>query len=105
MNEHEWRAQREQALRERKGKQPSEDERREQVQMQLDALLNKILEPEAKQRITNVRLVNEEKYLQAAQALMMLAQQGQIQGKVTDEQLKQLLSQIAPKRDISITRK
>jgi programmed cell death protein 5 len=105
MNEEEWRAQREQALREKQSHENGNEERRAEVQSQLDTLLTRILTPEAKTRLGNVRLVNEEKYLQVAQTLMMLVQQGKIQGKVTDEQLKQLLTQLTPKKDISITRK
>ncbi|MFH0969939.1 MAG: DNA-binding protein [Candidatus Diapherotrites archaeon] len=105
MNEEEWRAQREQALREKTEQRKAEEEKRAAVQNQLDVLLNRILTPEAKQRITNVRLVNEEKYLQAAQTLMMLMQQGRIQGKITDDQLKQVLTQIGARKNINITRK
>ena len=46
--------------------------------------------------------------LQAAveQQLVMLAQSGRLQQKITDAQLKELLRQLAPaKRDYSITRK
>lgn len=106
MNEDEWRAQREQQLREKQSPaQPSEEENRGNMQRQLETILNRILTTEAKTRLTNVRLVNEEKYLRTAQTLLALVQQGRIVGKVTDEQVKQILTQLTPKKDINITRK
>ncbi|MEK6902129.1 MAG: DNA-binding protein [archaeon] len=106
MNEDEWRSQREHQLREKQnGSQPSEEENRAAMQRQLETILNRILTTEAKTRLTNVRLVNEEKYLRTAQTLLALVQQGRIVGKVTDDQVKQILTQLTPKKDINITRK
>ncbi len=106
MNEEEWREQRVAELREKMEKQQSEEENRHQMARQLDAILNTLLTPEAKTRLTNVRLVDNEKYLQVAQALVVMARQGKIMGKITDEQLKQLLLQLTPtKKGFSIKRK
>lgn len=75
------------------------------MEQQLDALLTKVLTPEARTRLNNVRLVNPEKYLQAGQTLVSLLQQGRIQGKVDEETLRALLAQLASKKEMKITRK
>lgn len=105
MNEEQWRAQREQELRAKPDDQQNIAEQRMKMAQQLDAVLSRILTPEAKQRLANVRLINEEKYLTVAQGLLGLVQQGRIQGKVTEEQVKTLLAQLTPKKNMTITRK
>ncbi len=106
MNEEEWRAQREQELKKSSTDSNQSEENRMAAERQLDTLLTSLLTPEAKTRLANIRLVNQEKYLQVAQALLSLAKQGRIQGKITEDQVKQLLTQISTKkRDITITRK
>ena len=68
-------------------------------------VLKKMLSPEAKARLKNVRLVNEERYWSAVQQLLVLYQSGRLQGTVSEEQLKRLLSAFSQKRDIKIKRK
>ncbi len=105
MNEHELREQRETKLRERMGKSKEEEETHSRMEEQLETMLNTILTPEARTRLTNVRLVNSEKYLQVGQALVVMARQGKISAKVTDDQLRQLLLQLTPKKkDMTIKR-
>lgn len=81
-------------------------ENRARIERQLETLLSSILTPEAKARLTNVRLINYEKYLQVSQALIMLQKQGRITEKVSEEQVKHLLTQLTPKkREMTIRRK
>ena len=76
-----------------------------QAEIQLNALLRNILSPEAKQRLSNISLVNKELYLQVSQVLLYLAKAGQLQGRISDEQLKSLLEKIkGKKREIQIKR-
>jgi programmed cell death protein 5 len=84
-----------------------------QVQAQSDAeaqkaaLMRKILTPEARQRLQNVKLVKPEFAAQIEVQLLQLAQAGRVPLPINDELLKQLLSQIQEqqsKRDISIRR-
>ena len=90
----------------RAGNPSTPDENRLEAERQLNALLTTLLTGEAKTRLTNVRMVNSEKYLQVAQMLLSMYKQGRIQGKITDEQLKQLLTQLSTsKKNITITRK
>jgi programmed cell death protein 5 len=77
-----------------------------QMEAQLDSMLRSVLTPEAKARLSNIRLVNKELYLKVAQSLLYLAKSGQIQGKIDDAQLKALLEKArGQKREISIKRK
>jgi programmed cell death protein 5 len=64
-----------------------------------------VLTPEAKARLGNVKLVNYELYLKAAQTIIYLQKAGQIRGRITEEQLKQLLEKLSAKREITIKRK
>ena len=81
-------------------------------QKELDAearvgqVVSALLEPDARARLNNVKMVNKERYMQAVQYLLALAQSGRIQGKVDDESLKGLLTALAAgKKDITIKRK
>ena len=58
-------------------------------------MLNQILEPDAADRLGRIRLVKEERATQVENQLIMMAQSGQLRAKVTEEQLKGLLSQVA----------
>jgi len=106
MNEEEWRAQRSEEIKAKAENSKTQEESRQAAERQLDMLLTKVLSPEAKTRITNVRLVNAEKYLQAAQAILQMARTGRIRGKVSDDELKHILAQLTPeKKEFTITRK
>lgn len=79
------------------------DEQRQQVQMeqwelQKEALLRKILTPEARQRLTNLKMVRPEFTDQLELQLIQLAQQGKLPIPLTDEQLKQILIQLQTRR-------
>ena len=77
------------------------------AEAQKNALMRKILTPEARQRLQNVKLVKPEFAAQIEIQLLQLAQSGRVPLPVNDELLKQLLTQIQgqqTKRDISIRR-
>lgn len=106
MNEEEWRAQRAKELEAKADTAKTQDENRAAAERQLDALLNKVLSPEAKTRITNVRMVNSEKYLQAAQVILQLAKRNGLQNRISDEEVKNILLHLTPsKKEFTITRK
>ena len=76
-----------------------------QGQMQQQAQ-QQILTTEARSRLANLKLTKPELVNQIEIQLIQSAQAGSLRGKVTDEQLKVLLRQIAgQKREIKITRK
>ena len=79
---------------------------RQQFEAQKKQILGQILTPEARNRLANLRLTKPDLVNNIELQLIQSAQAGSLRGKVTDEQLKVLLSQIAgQKREIKITRK
>jgi programmed cell death protein 5 len=78
-----------------------------EVEAQKQALMRRLLTPEARQRLTNIKMVRPEFGQQLELELLQLAQAGKVPLPVTDDQLKRLLVQIEgqqKKRDISIRR-
>ncbi len=69
-----------------------EEER--QRRLQVEALLRKIMTPEARERLANLRLVKPELASLVEQQIIALAQAGRLPIPVTDELLKTLLAQI-----------
>jgi programmed cell death protein 5 len=62
-------------------------------------LLSQILTPEAADRLGRIRLVKESRATSVENRLITLARSGQLPGKVTEEQLKQLLGAMAEHED------
>ena len=86
-----------------------EEQKEAQVQQQLEgqkqALLRRILTPEARRRLTNLNMVKPEFTQQLELQLIQLAQAGRINLPITDEQLKELLVRLqSGKRDYKIRR-
>lgn len=80
----------------------AEEQKKEQMQQQLEiqkqALLRNILTPEARQRLTNLKMVRPDFIDQLELQLIQLAQQGKLPIPLTDEQLKQILVQLQARR-------
>ena len=83
---------RDQALREQ-----ANEQQQAEVQAQKEALLRQILTPEARARLTNVRMVKPQFAEQIEMQLIQLASSGKLKDRVTDEQLKTLLLQLQGK--------
>lgn len=86
-----------------------EEQKQVQAQQQLEgqkqALLRRILTPEARSRLTNLNIVKPEFTQQLELQLIQLAQGGRISLPITDEQLKELLMRLqSGKRDYKIRR-
>jgi programmed cell death protein 5 len=91
-------------------RQMADEQRSSQAEQQLEqqkqALLRSILSPEARQRLSNLKMVRPEFTAQLELQLIQLAQQGQISVPLSDEQLKKILIQLqARKRETTITRR
>jgi programmed cell death protein 5 len=72
---------------------------------QIQAVLRQIMTPEARERLTRLKLSRKELAEQLESQLVMLAQSGRLQSRIDDEKLKLLLSQMQPKkREPTITR-
>ena len=77
----------------------------QKVESQKQALLRRILTPEARSRLTNLNMVKPEFTQQLELQLIQLAQQGRINIPITDEQLKELLVKLqSGHRDYKIRR-
>ena len=86
--------------------QAQQQEAQAQFEAQKKQILSQILTSEARERLSNLKLTKPELVSQIEMQLIQSAQSGSLRGKVTDDQLKVLLSQIAgQKREIKITRK
>ena len=86
--------------------QAQQQEAQAQFEAQKKQILAQIMTSEARNRLANLRLTKPELVNQIELQLIQSAQAGSLRGKITDEQLKVLLRQIAgQKREIKITRK
>jgi programmed cell death protein 5 len=84
----------------------AELERQERIKSQMQMVLMSILEPDARERLSTIKLTKPDFAGAVEQQLVQLAQSGRLKNKITDSQLKELLRQLAPKkRDYSITRR
>lgn len=70
------------------------DQQAAEVEAQKEAILRQILTPEARQRLTNIKMVRPQVAEQIEAQLIQLAGSGRLRSRVTDEQLKALLKQI-----------
>lgn len=68
------------------------------AQMQLKALLQRILTKEAYERLGRVKMANPALYARAVQTILYLYQTGRLTKKLTDEQLKAILSKLREKK-------
>ena len=86
--------------------QAQQQQAQAQFEAQKKQILGQIMTPEARQRLANLKLTKPELVNQIELQLIQSAQAGSLRGKVTDDQIKVLLRQIAgQKRELKITRK
>ena len=87
----------------------AEEEQRAEVQQQVvaqkQAILKRILTMEARQRLTNIRMVRPDFAAQLELQLIQLAQTGKVKLPISDAQLKEALVRLqSQKKDIKIRR-
>lgn len=83
----------------------AEQQRQSEIDAQKQAALRVVLTPEARQRLTNIKLVRPDFADQIELQLIQIAQTGKVQLPITDEQLKEILIKLqSSKRDINIRR-
>lgn len=96
----------EQLQAQQSGMQGPSTEEVEQAQALKSALLRQVLTPEARERLNSVRLTRPDFADSVESQLLALYQSGKLTGQINDEQLKQLLKKLAPKKqNIHITRR
>lgn len=94
------------ALQQKLAEEQRQEQMEQQLELQKQAVLRKILTPEARQRLANLKMVRPEFTDQLELQLIQLAQQGKLPIPLTDEQLKQILIQLqANRREPKIRRR
>jgi len=92
-------------LRQKKMEQLMEAQR-EQAEAQKKALLRKTLTDGARQRLNSVRMSKPQFAEKVEQQVIALARSGRIQGKIDEDQMKELLSELKPdSQDFNIRRR
>ncbi len=80
-------------------------EAKRRMEMEKQALLRRILTPEARQRLANLKMIKPEFTSQIETWLIQIAQQGRISIPIDDEQLKEILRRLhRGRREIRIRR-
>ena len=76
--------------------------KRQQAEQQRKEILRTLVEPPAFERIMNIRLSNPDLYGQLVNLIISLAQQNRLQGKLTEQQLLQILEKVTSRPDTKI---
>jgi programmed cell death protein 5 len=93
------------SLQHRMSDEQRQSQEEAQYEAQKQALLNKILAPEARQRLNNLKMVKPEFADQIEMQLIQMAQTGKLPIPLSDAQLKQILIQLqSRKRETTIRR-
>ncbi len=86
-------------------RQQQEDQQQEYEEKKKQ-ILRSILDSEARERLGRIRIAHPELVENVEQQLLMLAQSGRLNQKITDDMLVQILKKVTPKkRETSIRRK
>ena len=93
------------AMQQRVDDEQKQAQAERQLEAQKQALLRQILSPEARQRLTNLKMVKPQFTEQLELQLIQLAQTGKLPMPLSDAQLKQILIQLqSRKRETKIRR-
>jgi programmed cell death protein 5 len=93
-------------MQQQQSDQNAEMERQQQVEAQIHMVLMQIMEPDARERLNTIKITKPDFAKAVEQQLVLLAQSGRLKSKITDQQLKELLLQLTPKKkEFKISRK
>ena len=83
-----------------------QEQQQEQLEQLKQHILRSVLTAEARERLGRIRVARPQVAEAIDQQLILLAQSGRLQNKITDEQLRMLIAKALPKkRDIKIRRR
>ena len=78
----------------------------DEVNVMKEQALRTLLEPQARLRLNNIKMVKPELAAMVENYLIGMASQGKLNTQISDEQLKQILQSVQqPKHDFKINRK
>ncbi|HJJ42358.1 MAG TPA: DNA-binding protein [Methanocorpusculum sp.] len=101
----ELRRQRMMQLQQQQAAEQEQIRRQQQMQSQIQSVLMQVMEPEARERLNTIRLTKPDFASAIEQQIVALAQSGRLRQKITDEQFKNLLTQLTPhKKEFNIRR-
>lgn len=79
---------------------------RAEAEAQKESVLRAILEPDARERLTRVRMARPDVAASLENQLLVLYQQGRVRSRINDATLRELLARLTPKtRDTTIERR
>lgn len=76
-----------------------QEEARQRAEAQKKAVIRQTLEPEARERLEALKMAKPQFAEQVEQQVVALARSGRVQGKIDEEQMKQLLRKLQPEDD------
>jgi programmed cell death protein 5 len=95
-----------QELQQRISQEQQRSQAQQQMEQQKQALLRRILTPEARQRISNLKMVKPDFATTLELQLIQLVQAGKVQTPITDGQVKEILARLqGQRREMKITRR
>lgn len=93
-------------LQQQQQNQSAQQEQARQFEAQKQSILRQIMTPEARDRMSNIRLTNPELANSVEMQLIRLSQSGRLQGVITDAMLRDILQKMVPaEREIHIERR
>ncbi len=93
-------------LRQRLVQEQQKAQQQQQLEATKQAIMRRILAPEARQRLNNLKMVKPEFANQIEMQLIQLAQSNKVKIPITDELLKEILGRLqSQRREIKITRR
>jgi len=78
---------------------------RERNSISREAILRKILDPEARERLKRIEIVKPKFAIQVANYLIALYSSGHLKKVISDQELKRILTLLSKKREFRIIRK
>lgn len=86
--------------------QVAQEEQTQKFEMRKQSILRQILAPEARDRLSNIKLANPQLAESVEMQLIQIAQSGRLKSIIDDNMLKNILGQMMPqKREITIERR